>query len=331
MNRARGSVVSLLAMSLLSLGVSFALADEPAKTITNTLGMKLNRIPAGEFLMGCNESKDSLKKAFPQYDPMRIELLADEFPAHKVRITKSLYVGVHEVSIAQFKKYIELSGHKTDAESDGTGGWGYNPKSNAFEGRKLEYSWRNPGFPQQDTHPVVDVTWFDAVRFCEWLSQKEGAKYRLPTEAEWEYACRAGTTTRYNNGDDPEALTKSAAFYDAETRKIFPDWTKYATNSSDSFPYTAPVGSFKPNAWGLHDMHGNVWEWCSDWHDDNYYAKSPTDDPQGPDDGEVKVRRGGSWHTWPFYCRSSFRNWNTRTTRYVLVGFRVVMEDSEKK
>ena len=310
---------------------TFGFGQEASKTLTNSLGMKLNRIPVGEFMMGSHESKDSLKKAFPQYEPTRIDKLDDEYPAHKVRITKPFYIGVHEVTIAQFRKYLEQSGHKTDAESDGTGGWGYNKKTNAFEGRKLEYSWRNPGFPQEDSHPIVDITWFDSVRFCEWLSQKEGRKYRLPTEAEWEYCCRAGTTTRFHHGDDPEKLTTAAAVYDLKTREEFPEWINFATTSSDGFTFTAPVGSFKPNAWGLHDMHGNVWEWCSDWHGDDYYSKSPTDDPQGPEDGEVKIRRGGSWHTWPFYCRSSFRNWNTRTTRYVLVGLRVVLEDGAAK
>lgn len=305
-------------------------AAELKKTIINSLGMQLNRIPAGVFLMGNNESKDAMKKSFPHYDPSRIEGLDDEYPAHKVRITQPFYIGTHEVSIGQFKKYLERSGHTTDSDSDGTGAWGYTPKTNTFEGRKLEYSWRNPGFPQLDSHPVINVTWFDAVRFCDWLSKTEGRKYRLPTEAEWEYACRAGSTTRFNFGDDSEQLTRFAACYDAETGKVFPDWLPFATSSSDKFSFTAPVGSFKPNAWGLYDMHGNVWEWCSDWHDANYYSISPTDDPQGPVDGEVKVRRGGSWHTWSFYCRSSFRNWNSRTTRYVLVGMRVVMEDITK-
>ena len=95
---------------------------------------------------------------------------------------------------------------------------------------------------------------------------------------------------------------------------------------NDGFEFTAPVASFAANAFGLHDMHGNAWEWTSDYYGEDYYARSPASDPQGPADGNVRVRRGGSWHTWAFYARCSFRNWNTEETRYPLVGFRLVRE-----
>ena len=287
--------------------------------------MQLVLIPAGEFMMGNAESDNELKKAFPGYEAERIEKLSDERPVHKVRITRPFYMGAHEVTIRQFKQFVADANFKVESERDGTGGWGYNPKINYFEGRKPEYSWRNPGFKQLDSHPVVNITWQDAVDFCQWLSRKEGKTYRLPTEAEWEYACRASTATRYSTGSDPESLVDGANLYDASTKKVFMQWEKFAVTRNDGFEFTAPVGSFRPNRFGLYDMHGNVWEWCSDWYDENYFGKSPIDDPQGPKSGELKVRRGGSWHSWPLYVRSSFRNWNSPETRYVLLGFRIAM------
>ncbi|RZI92965.1 MAG: formylglycine-generating enzyme family protein, partial [Rubrivivax sp.] len=171
-----------------------------------------------------------------------------------------------------------------------------------------------------------NVTWHDAVAMARWLSAKEGRRYRLPTEAEWEYACRAGQTTRFQNGDDPQALTRAGNLFDQDAARHWPQWAPQATKGRDGYDFTAPVGRFAPNAFGLHDLHGNVWEWTSDYYGEDYYARSPIDDPQGPADGNVRVRRGGSWHTWPFYARCSFRNWNTEETRYPLVGFRLVLE-----
>jgi formylglycine-generating enzyme required for sulfatase activity len=286
--------------------------------------MQLVLINAGEFEMGNHDSAETLARIFPAIEKRRIEELADEKPVHKVRITRPFYLGAHEVTIAQFRQFIEESGYKTESERDGTGGWGYDRSKNDFEGRKPQYSWRDPGFPQQDDHPVVNVTWNDAVAFCDWLTKKERGRYRLPTEAEWEYACRAGTKAAYASGERLVELTKIANLYDETTAAQFPQWKEHAVLASDRHSFTAPVGSQRPNAFGMYDMHGNVWEWCSDWYGEDYYGRSPRDDPPGPKSGKVRVRRGGSWQTWAFYCRSSFRNWNTPDTRYVLVGFRVV-------
>ncbi len=183
------------------------------------------------------------------------------------------------------------------------------------------------GFPQADNHPVTNVSWNDAIKFCAWLSDKEHKTYRLPTEAEWEYACRAGTRTRFWSGDNPESLVKIANSYDKSTERIQPEWAKFALKGDDGFEFTAPVGSFRPNAFGLYDMHGNVWQWVSDFYSPEYYAKSPVDDPQGPPPDRKHVRRGGGWATWSFYCRASFRNYNTPQSRYFNLGFRVVMEE----
>ena len=146
---------------------------------------------------------------------------------------------------------------------------------------------------------MVNVSWNDAVAFCKWLSRKEGKTYRLPTEAEWEYACRAGTTTRYYSGDDPETLAKVGNVADAAVKAKFPDW-KFTIKANDGYVFTAPVGKFKPNAFGLYDMHGNAWQWCADWYGPEYYAKSLADDPTGPASGNGRVLRGGSWYYRPF-------------------------------
>ncbi|MDB5851291.1 MAG: recombination protein RecF [Rhodoferax sp.] len=306
----------------------------PQATVVNTLGMPLVLVPSGEFMMGSDEKPETLARDFPELETQRFIDLYDEAPVHRVRITKAFYVGRFEVTVGQFRRFLQASGYQPESEADGTGGYGYNPaydaetsaSGDAFEGRDPRYSWHNPGFPQTDDHPVVNVTWNDAVALAAWLSRTEGRTYRLPTEAEWEYACRAGTRTRYQNGDDPQAQAQVANTFDASAAPYWPRWKKEALTASDGFAFTAPVGSFAPNAFGLYDMHGNAWEWVSDWYGEDYYAKSPVDDPQGPVDARVHVRRGGSWHTWALYTRSSFRNWNSAQTRYPLVGMRLVME-----
>ncbi len=302
--------------------------------IQNALGMKFVLLPAGEFLMGSDASVDTLAHSYPQYERKRFEELADEAPVHKVLITQAFYMEQHEVTVGQFRRFLAASGYTPESEADGSGGYGYNPdydpaksaRGDAFEGRNIKYSWRDPGFAQDDDHPVVNVTWNDAIALCKWLTATEGKTYRLPTEAEWEYAARAGTRTQYYTGDDPQSLLAAANVFDDDAAKNWSAWRSYALVGSDGFAFTAPVGSFAPNAFGLYDMHGNAWEWTADWHDDRYYANSPVVDPQGPESGSVRVRRGGSWHTWSFYARSSYRNWNAPSTRYTLVGMRLVRE-----
>ncbi|MGJ7496413.1 formylglycine-generating enzyme family protein [Variovorax sp. RT4R15] len=302
--------------------------------MTDSAGIALVRVPAGEFLMGSEEVPQALAAAFPQYDPSRFGKLGDESPVHRVRITRAFWLGRTEVTVGQFRRFVEDSGYAPESEADGSGGYGFNasydpatsPRGDAFEGRDRRYSWRNPGFPQGDDHPVVNVTWNDAVAMARWLSAREGATYRLPTEAEWEYAARAGTRSRFHTGDDPQRLLRGANVFDQASAAHWPKWSAFALDGRDAFAFAAPAGSFAPNAFGLQDMHGNVWEWCADWYGEDYYARSPTDDPRGPPDGTERVRRGGSWHTWALYARSSFRNWNNPETRYTLLGFRLLRE-----
>ena len=309
----------------------------PGPVIENSLGMKFVWVPAGDFMMGSDETAAQLQPSYPQYDTKRLSDLADEAPVHAVRITRPFFLGQHEVTVGQFRQFLTASGYVPESVADGTGGYGYNPaydpsktrRGDAFEGRDPKYAWQNPGFAQTDADPVLNVTWNDAMAMSRWLSQKEGKTYRLPTEAEWEYACRAGTTTRYPSGNDPQSLLQIANTFDADAARNWPAWQPYALQGHDGFAFTAPVGSFKPNAFGLYDMLGNAWEWTADWHDENYYAQSPMADPQGPADGSVRVRRGGSWHTWALYARCSYRNWNSPDTRYTLVGMRLLREQSD--
>ena len=324
----------LFALTPLACALAAPPADQSPHVWANSLGMAFVKVPAGRFWMGSAESPDTLAQAFPQLERKRFTLLSDETPVHRVRIRRAFYLGQHEVTVGQFRRFVEASGYRPESEADGTGGYGYNPdydpattaRGDAFEGRNPRYSWRNPGFAQDDSHPVVNVTWNDAQALVEWLSRVEGQRCRLPTEAEWEYACRAGSRTRYPHGDAPETLVHHANLFDQAAAPYWPRWRQHALPGSDGHAFTAPVGSLQANAFGLHDMLGNAWEWVSDWHGDHYYAQSPRTDPQGPAEGSVRVRRGGSWHTWAFYARCSYRNWNSPETRYTLVGMRLVRE-----
>src|SRR3989442_2621093 len=271
----------LMASSAWSIGP----APTSPKQIENSVGMKFVLVSAGEFMMGSEESPDSLAKSYPQYERAAFLELDDEAPVHKVRITRAFYLGQHHVTVGQFRRFLQASGYKAESETDGTGGYGYNPdydpaksaRGDAFEGRNPKYSWRNPGFKQGDDHPVVNVTWNDAVAMSKWLSETEGKTYRLPTEAEWEYAARAGTRTRYYTGDDSQSLLKAANVFDADAKKNWEKWAIYALAGHDGFAFTSPVGSFAPNAFGLYDMHGNAWTWTADWYGENYYANSQLD------------------------------------------------------
>jgi formylglycine-generating enzyme required for sulfatase activity/serine/threonine protein kinase len=245
-----------------------ALRSTPvAGIVTNSIGMKFVPIPSGEFLMGSPANA-------PVGDPR------EEFQ-HRVRITNSFFLGMHQVTQAQYEAVM-----------------GANPSF--FKGKNL---------------PVEHVTWQDAHRFCTFLSsmsaeQQDGRRYRLPTEAEWEYACRAGTTTAYNTGDSLTA--KQARFCENEQSLPRP---------------TAPVGSYPANAWGLFDMHGNVWEWTADWFSADYFRQSPVDDPKGPPNGTHHTLRGGSASVLASECYSACRGEASRDKpekqsmqRYAFIG-----------
>ncbi len=295
--------------------------------LTNSIGMKLKLIPAGQFMMGSSESPEKLAEVLKEYGA-KVEYFEDEHPQHRVRITRPFYLGVYEVTVGQFGKFVEETEYKTDAEKAGEGGFGWNASEKKFEGRDPKYSWRETGFAQDDRHPVVNVSWNDATAFCEWLSRKERKTYRLPTEAQWEYACRAGTRTRYYSGNDPSDLKGVANIGDASLKQACSS-ERWTVSWKDGFAFAAPVGRFQPNAFGLHDMHGNVWEWCSDWYAKDYYENSPASDPTGPTTGSYRVDRGGSWQGIPRGCPSATRYRSAPGYGYYGLGFRVALVPAE--
>ncbi|HUY32454.1 MAG TPA: SUMF1/EgtB/PvdO family nonheme iron enzyme [Pirellulales bacterium] len=292
------------------------LGRSPYETIRNSIGMKLTLIPAGEFTMGSDETEAELKQAF-EYAGNN----DDEHPEHRVRITKPFFMGVNEVTLGEFLKFYHAAKYRCECERDGKGGWGFT--GDMPEQRRAFTPWDWGFSAQTQKHPVVNVTWNDATAFCQWLSKQEGEEYRLPTEAEWEYACRAGTTTRFYNGDDPEGLVKIGNVPDGTLKQKL-TWWPDVVKSKDGYAFTAPGGRFRANAFGLYDMTGNAMEWCADWYGANYYENSPSDDPQGPAAGSFRVIRGGGWRVIPVYCRSACRFADEPAHRYNYIGFRVV-------
>ena len=263
----------------------------PPLRLINVLGMTLVLVPAGEFLMGSSDS-----------DPTAKDI---EKPRHRVRISRPFYLGAHEVTVGQFRAFVSATGYRTEAEASGEGGTVYNSAEKRFEPIP-ECNWRNPGLPlpQSDDEPVVQVSENDAAAFCRWLSDQDHRFYRLPTEAEWEYACRARTTTRWCMGDDPAQLDQFA-------------WVRDQVGCS-----THPVGRKKPNAFGLYDMHGNVWEWCLDRF--RPYPDAPEVDPAGASAGAMGVLRGGACARAEVErTRSAARLRRKPSYRFNKYGFRV--------
>ena len=272
-------------------------ADEPAATpskievLTNSIGMKLARIPAGKFVMGS-----------PRTEPERVRGEA----THDVTITQPYYLGVYEVTQAEFVKIMGGQVQPTFGNNNGGG----------------------------PDHPMENLEWSHAAEFCRKLSAQPdelsaGRKYRLPTEAQWEYACRAGTTSAFHGGASLSSLKANCN-------------GKVSYGDAEPGPYlrrSAKVGSYPPNAFGLYDMHGNVAEWCADWYDPEAYEENPQTDPRGPPVGTFAddfgnfflVVRGGSWLDDARACRSAYRQKAMHKNRYPWIGLRVACDVDAKQ
>jgi formylglycine-generating enzyme required for sulfatase activity/WD40 repeat protein len=263
--------------------------------VENSIGMKFVLIPPGEFMMGSTEEEveQLLQEAKERQDQQwYTDQLPTEAPRHRVRITRPFYLGLYEVTQAEYQQVM-----------------GVNPSHFANEGKGAD---KVAGL-DTSRHPVETVSWDEAKAFCETLSavpeeRNAGRIYVLPTEAQWEYACRAGTTTKWSCGDDAGVLK---------------DFASIGVR-------THGVGERQPNGFGLYDMHGNVWEWCADWSAVDYYAASPLDDPQGPASGSTRVHRGGGWIHPARQCRSAYRYGAEPDYRNHYRGFRVVCEIPQK-
>lgn len=289
----RGRVVlfliyNVVASGLMLLGSSPSSADEQTgggastpigqdRYFENSIGMKFVRVPAGKFIMGSSETE--------------AERHADEGPQHIVAISQDFFISCHQVTQKDYETVV-----------------GHNPSF--FQNRA-------GGGP---LHPVESVSWFDAVEFCRKLSarfeeRKAGRAYYLPTEAEWEYACRAGTLAAFSFG---MSLSSHQANFNGNR--------PYGNANVGPFrECTTQVGSFQPNSLGIYDMHGNVWEWCADFYGADYYRHSPERDPLGPRSGTERVLRGGNWNSsGGMNCRSARRGKDDPAAATKYDGFRVV-------
>ncbi|QDU98397.1 formylglycine-generating enzyme family protein [Lignipirellula cremea] len=345
------SQLPVAAVVALAIFAGLAAPGASAEIVSPT-GIRMVPVRAGSFEMGMtNENDLKLHHRYSTYQREIHDYL--EKPSFPVQLTHNFFLGATEVTRGQFGKFVAATGYQTDAER-AKGAWVFHPDQTGLERFSLTEgrSWREPGFPQTDDHPVTCVSWRDAMAFCAWLGKEENAVYRLPTEAEWEFACRAGTTSPYCSGDDPDGMLAYGNAADAALYAQHPDDVTRQRSKGlrpeegDGHVYTSPVGSFKPNAWGLYDMHGNVWEWCSDKYSDRIYTETldlarergsrnqpaVTVDPQGPSDtphhkhGDWRSLRGGSWYVTPFQCRSTVRAFAEAADAFSYNGFRVLRE-----
>ncbi len=279
---------------LLTAGVVALLPMLPAEeaAIMNSIGMQLIRVEPGTFVMGQDGPATDYHMAKHPEEFAKREW--DEWPAHEVTISQAFYIGATEVTLGQWREYQE--------------------------------GFRNDG--GEDDEAVRDISWFQATKFCDWLSEKEGRRYRLPTEAEWEYACRAGSKTLFSTGDTlPPGFQKWFREENGRSR-YFPDGRMPPEYRHVPGIPTVKTKETKPNAWGLFDMHGNVSEWCADWY--GPFEAGAQTDPLGRSHGDFRVFRGGAHSNFSRLLRSANRAGWIPEARHSSIGFRVVLGEAPK-
>jgi formylglycine-generating enzyme required for sulfatase activity len=257
-------------------------------------------IPAGKYTMGSPESEE--------------ERFENEGPPHCVSIGSPIAVGKYEVTRAEFSCFVANTGYHSK------------PKCYGYVGKtelkcSSRFTWQNPGFEQTDQDPVVCVSWDDAKAYVGWLSERTGKNYRLLSEAEWEYAARAQTTTARWWGAHADDGCTSANGASLDIKALFPDWT--VANYYNGYVLTAPVGCFAPNGFGLYDMLGNVWEWVEDCWNDRYMGAPLDGSAWLSGNCDLRVLRGGSWHSNPRAVRSAARYSHMIGSGHAAFGFRV--------
>ena len=278
-------------------------------------GQEFVLVPPGQFLMG--SPADEPGHATTNYDETQ----------HPVRLTQAFYLARHETTVGQFRAFVERTQYVTDGERNDGGNvhdelavWQHRPGTN----------WRRPGyagpFLLADNHPVGHVSHTDAVAHCRWLNENgvDAVRYTLPTEAEWEWACRAGSATRFWWGDAVDASGKVANVGDAKLREVHPKWPREVMPMNDGHAFPAPVGSFRANAFGLHDMLGNVWEFCS-----TRFGKYPAELTTNPGDlapDRGFAVRGGGWSNIPNDARCATRNADPPHFCHSNLGVRVAIK-----
>lgn len=299
-------------------GTGYAQTPTAVKSFVDSLGIRLVRIEKGAFEIGAIPISTFRRLAEQaQSVEQKLDLIGQQPPQRPAEIERDYFISAHEITVSQFREFIKATNYQTDAEKDGLGGTGRFPDGRF--GVDSKFTWQAVGFELSDDCPVVNVSWNDANAFCRWLSRVDSVTYRLPTELEWEYACRAGTQTRFSSGELSESLKGQANVADQSLLAKTPG-LPWAADFDDGVAYLARVGSFAPNKFGLYDMHGNALEWCQD----RFSFLQPLGMEPENDEEAMYLLRGGNWFNEPLRAGSACRSGAPATHRMSLIGFRIV-------